>query len=129
MKKGHFENHKLLYHKKNSFGLKCLRCNSNFKNKFCLERHQKEVRIGDSPQYNCEKCNIIFCTGKLLRTHVNSMHTTSSSCDLCDQKFRSVRNLEAHVEKRMKKPEHCQKCGKLFCNPSSLKTHMQKEHS
>ena len=129
LKKGHFENHKLLYHKKNSFGLKCLRCNSNFKNKFCLERHQKEVRIGDSPQYNCEKCNIIFCTGKLLRTHVNSMHTTSSSCDLCDQKFRSVRNLEAHVEKRMKKPEHCQKCGKLFCNPSSLKTHMQKEHS
>ena len=127
-KKGNLENHEIIMHKRHSFGLKCLICNSKFKNKFSLERHQEGFTMEGSPQHLCEVCLATFCTNKQLQAHANSMHS-SYPCDLCTQKFKNTSNLNVHIKKRMERPVSYESCGKTMCNNLSLRAHVKKEHS
>ena len=128
IKEANLKNHKKTMHKNNSFGLMCLKCSTIFKNKFCLERHQKETLSEESPKYSCMECNMTFCTSKILRAHTHFKHSNSYGCEYCEQQFKKKSNLNVHLKKRMKNLAVCQMCGKSFCNQLSLKNHIKTEH-
>ena len=73
----------------------------------------------------CEECDINFCTGKLLKTHVNIVHI-GLSCEDCDQKFTLKRSLDLHVKNRAS--ICCTESRKTFCNVKSLVCHKKNIH-
>ena len=105
-----------------------LKCSTIFKNKFCLERHQKETLSEESPKYSCMECNMTFCTSKILRAHTHFKHSNSYGCEYCEQQFKKKSNLNVHLKKIKKNLAVCQMCGKAICNQLSLKNHIKTEH-
>ena len=52
--------------------LECDLCNSIFKSRFALERHENEVFSNGSPRYECQQCADYFCNGKQLKNHISN---------------------------------------------------------
>jgi stress-induced morphogen len=107
--------------------LECNLCHSNFKSRFALERHEKDVFSNGSPRYECKHCTDYFCNGKQLKKHISNKHH-SCICQFCDQRFSKESNLKLHLKKRIQNFVGCSYCGKSLCNKVQLTTHVLKEH-
>ena len=108
-------------------GYECCDCGTKFSAATNLRRHKKEAVFADgSPKNCCSLCEQVFCTGKLLSSHIISMHE-KFTCPVCDQSFTKKHNLERHVFNR--KVAACLKCDKVFCNQKSYDDHTNLLHS
>ena len=107
-------------------GFECCDCGTKFSVSSNLRRHKKEAVFSDgSPKNCCSLCEQVFCTGKLLSSHIISMHK-KFTCPVCDQSFTKKHNLERHVFNR--KAVTCLKCDKVFCNQKSYDEHINLLH-
>ena len=107
--------------------LECNLCNTNFGWRMSLQKHKREAFNSDgSPRYVCDQCGDQFCTGKLMRAHIISVHR-KFLCSICDQSFSLKHHLELHVKKRIQFP--CDECDNTFCNQRSIRNHMLDVHN
>ena len=65
-------------------------------------------------KYVCEECGDLFCNGKLMHDHTNSVHGKLSLA----LKY----SLEFHV--KLETPFSYKDCHKSFCNERSVRDHM-----
>ena len=81
--------------------------------------------MDESLRHECGDCNNMFCTGKLLRRHVNIEHI-GLVCEKCGNKFPLKSSLEFHVGNIIELT--CSECEVIFCNLLSLRKHKNKMH-
>ena len=99
----------------------CFECGATFNRKANLERHNKSyVDANGSFNFNCGYCDKVFCTSKLLRTHVNDEHI-GLNCEICKQKFSHRSSLEKHIKDR--NLSTCSVCDVVCCHLNSLRIH------
>ena len=103
----------------------CEKCNTKFNTKTNLDRHQRSSKTKDgSLKYQCNDCEISFCTGKHLQAHLKDH--TCFACEYCGEMFKRNFVLQRHVMSR--KVMKCCYCDQNFCNEPSLRKHKYKLH-
>ena len=122
----------LVRHKKNysqvtsNVDWKCDLCNKSFSEKHSYQRHKSGIYSEPGNAINqCDECEEVFCTGKLLKSHYNTLHR-SYDCDACGQNFPLERSLKLHILTR--NAVTCSECGKIMCNIPSLNSHKIQIH-
>ena len=117
----HQTNHKV------KTNLTCELCNKDFLWKTAMQRHQQDIYNKDgSPKHLCDHCSEQFCTSKILRAHINSIHR-QFSCERCGKSFSSQTPLNNHVKNGTLVT--CSQCKKSFCNERSLRNHIKTDHN
>ena len=123
-RKDYLDEHVLRVHENGQI-YNCEKCNTTFNKKSSLERHQRTSKDGNgSFKYQCNDCEISFCTGKQMHAHANDH--IGLACDLCGEKFKRIDVLQRHVKNR--KVMQCSYCGQDFCNEPALRKHGYKLH-
>ena len=83
-------------------------------------------------KFKCEVCDKNYCTKKVLRLHIESLHHMKIfKCDACIKTFNRKSSLERHVNNVHIESEisyDCQECDKTFIQKYSLKRHFQLVH-
>jgi hypothetical protein len=103
----------------------CEKCNTKFNKKSNFDRHQSSSKTGNgSSNYQCNDCEISFCTGKQMHAHLNDH--IGLSCEYCGEKFKRNFVLQRHVRNR--KVLKCTYCDQDYCNEPSLRKHTYQLH-
>ena len=104
---------------------KCNLCGKKFTPYKNYDRHNRQAYNQDeTPQNFCDKCDMRFCTSRLLKRHISESHTVS--CTTCDKTFTTKRALDHHIQKR--ESVNCGECKKIFCNKKAFCVHMSFVH-
>ena len=107
--------------------LTCELCNTDFLWKTAMQRHQHDIYNKDGlPKHLCDHCSEQFCTSKILRAHINSLHR-QFSCERCGKTFSGQSPLDYHVKNGTSVT--CSQCKQPFCNERSLKNHIKTDHN
>ena len=99
----------------------CDLCHSEFTLKKNLDRHKLGMYYEyDIPNYRCEDCASVFCTGKQLEMHQKQTHS-DLTCPLCDRRFTTKRALVSHIKRQG--AFTCSVCEKKFCSKKIFTAH------
>ena len=124
----------------------CQKCNQQFYQKSCLDRHASENGTTcQKDRCRCPKCNTPhhmkrkisrcslcvkkFRTEEALRLHV-LVHLGQKpfQCSICSKKFKFARELRNHSKYHTEKQNKCPKCSLMLFKKSDLKVHFLKKH-
>ena len=113
-------------HRPHSTSLQCSRCQKQFKNKVCLNRHQVYVH-NKSTAHQCMKCDKYLPSASQLKDHV-SFHKgiRNYHCDVFQKGFCRKNHLQHHMRIHTEeKPFICEICGRSFTQKILLGFHMR----
>ena len=107
-------------------------CPKFFDSPIKVIRHRVVHR--NEAKFNCDHCQKIFKSRKILITHLSKVHGIHQhmkyQCPKCPSSFNFQNHLQAHVEKHSlpnREPDlFCEHCEMIFNNRSALNYHMQK---
>ncbi|XP_059487940.1 zinc finger protein 224-like isoform X2 [Neocloeon triangulifer] len=120
----------------------CPFCGGDYENAEALEEHQKEAHPPEecdeesNPEYDaeldaegdfqCELCNKLFNTMRLLKDHKKVHYGRHFACDICHKRFSSKMLLTEHVISHDgQRPFECSTCAKTFASKYCLKVHLK----
>ncbi|XP_035027992.1 zinc finger protein 14-like [Hippoglossus stenolepis] len=113
-------------------GLKCLACDTQFKEKAALVSHLKlHKKVHTNPRsLICGDCGKVFRRlyhlKRHIKTHRKAANSESFTCPDCHKKFAFPEDLNKHLEVHVKENNGtCPKCDQTFTSPEELETHME----
>ena len=117
----------------------CEKCNLTFKSNYRKKIHILEVHMKKF-DYECSKCNKMFCVKGQLRYHVKHYPNCAAACkakekqtfccEYCVKQFKNLSILNVHINSvhlKIKKFP-CTHCDKSFCAKNRLREHLKMEH-
>lgn len=136
----HLRRHKKVDEQNNSSTTKEKDVQSSLRKAETLQKH-KETHIGKreglntlpSPNYDCDLCDMKYCTQRTLTRHRRLQHCGENSeatpklysCELCNKSFQQSGTLKDHMRTHTgEQPYLCSECGKAFNSSSNLKQHL-----
>ena len=155
--------HITIYHTDDKKEYKCELCSQKFEVSYNLRRHFKKVHQSQSVQCNlcnkslrkenlpyhvrsvhnqekthkCEYCEKEFFYKKILREHINSLHSKDAKekyeCGLCKEVFTNKSNRDRHFRTRHQNNQNtkfnCTLCEKSFTQKLYMQKHIERIHN
>ncbi|GLV39859.1 matotopetli [Carabus blaptoides fortunei] len=90
------------------------------------EISNRNLTLGESCQYQCERCIKCFNDIAAMDQHKETVHATTHKCDQCGQVLQSAKALMIHSRAHQSlKPYVCDQCGRSYSQTSHLWQHMR----
>jgi len=110
--------------------VECLKCKRNYRNKFALDQHIKNVH--SELQFECDfiNCNYVGETNYKLKHH-RRIHDEKFKCNICDKNFTNKCRLVNHNLIKHEEPDRfkCHICDKRLSSNYSLRGHLKTHES
>lgn len=134
------KNHIFKIHTNNEF-LKCHICNKKYSTKYILDEH---VKLHETKQFTCTRCNIHFAVSRNLTTHIITHYNIGGTgntggteeisndpykCNICGKQCVTRSGFVGHITTHTGKKFRCKPCNLVYKYQCGLKKHMNMKHN